>query len=57
MDKGLFQVYTGIYKDIFSKKGQLAILSIHKGLKKWEKIENLLLLLHFALTVTHTFNF
>lgn len=43
MHKGLLRVYTVIYKDIFSKKRQPAILGIHKGLKKLgKKIENLL---------------
>lgn len=32
MHKGLYRVYTGVYKD--SKKGQLALLGIHEELKR-----------------------
>lgn len=52
MHKGLFRIYTRVYKDVFSKKGQLAILGIHK-----EPNRESALLLYVALTVTHTFNY
>lgn len=50
MHTGLFRVYTGVYKD--SKKGQLAILGIHKELNRDSALSP-----YIALTEAHTLNY